>query len=68
MFQCTNKKAWKDIAAQLGIGPSSSGAYTLKVSPGGLFNLLLWTVAPENFNPRFFICQCESHNHFHILQ
>ncbi len=36
MFQCTNKKAWKDIAAQLGIGPSSSGAYTLKVSPGCL--------------------------------
>ena len=31
LFQCTNKKAWKDIAAQLGIGPSSSGAYTLKV-------------------------------------
>ena len=30
LFQCTNKKAWKDIAAQLGIGPSSSGAYTLK--------------------------------------
>ena len=30
MLQCTNKKAWKDIAAQLGIGPSSSGAYTLK--------------------------------------
>ena len=30
IFQCTNKKAWKDIAAQLGIGPSSSGAYTLK--------------------------------------
>ena len=29
-MQCTNKKAWKDIAAQLGIGPSSSGAYTLK--------------------------------------
>lgn len=29
-FQCTDKKAWKDIAAQLGIGPSSSGAYTLK--------------------------------------
>jgi AT-rich interactive domain-containing protein 1 len=29
-LQCTNKKAWKDIAAQLGIGPSSSGAYTLK--------------------------------------
>ena len=28
--ECTNKKAWKDIAAQLGIGPSSSGAYTLK--------------------------------------
>jgi len=36
VFQCTNKKAWKDIAAQLGIGPSSSGAYTLKVSPGCL--------------------------------
>ena len=30
VLQCTNKKAWKDIAAQLGIGPSSSGAYTLK--------------------------------------
>ena len=30
ILQCTNKKAWKDIAAQLGIGPSSSGAYTLK--------------------------------------
>ena len=30
LLQCTNKKAWKDIAAQLGIGPSSSGAYTLK--------------------------------------
>jgi len=29
-LECTNKKAWKDIAAQLGIGPSSSGAYTLK--------------------------------------
>ena len=28
--QCTNKKAWKEIAAELGIGPSSSGAYTLK--------------------------------------
>lgn len=29
-FQCTKTKAWKDIAAQLGIGASSSGAYTLK--------------------------------------
>jgi hypothetical protein len=30
LFQCTKNKAWKDIAAQLGIGASSSGAYTLK--------------------------------------
>ena len=29
-FQCTKQKTWKDIAAQLGIGASSSGAYTLK--------------------------------------
>ena len=29
-FQCTKNKTWKDIAAQLGIGASSSGAYTLK--------------------------------------
>ena len=29
-FQCTKSKAWKEIAAQLGIGASSSGAYTLK--------------------------------------
>ncbi len=28
--QCTKHKTWKDIAAQLGIGASSSGAYTLK--------------------------------------
>ena len=28
--QCTKQKTWKDIAAQLGIGASSSGAYTLK--------------------------------------
>ena len=30
IFQCTKQKTWKDIAAQLGIGASSSGAYTLK--------------------------------------
>ena len=30
LFQCTKSKAWKEIAAQLGIGASSSGAYTLK--------------------------------------
>ena len=30
LFQCTKQKTWKDIAAQLGIGASSSGAYTLK--------------------------------------
>ena len=29
-LQCTKNKTWKDIAAQLGIGASSSGAYTLK--------------------------------------
>ena len=29
-LQCTKQKTWKDIAAQLGIGASSSGAYTLK--------------------------------------
>ncbi len=29
-LQCTKHKTWKDIAAQLGIGASSSGAYTLK--------------------------------------
>merc|ERR1712083_1006149 len=29
-LQCTKSKAWKEIAAQLGIGASSSGAYTLK--------------------------------------
>ena len=28
--QCTKQKTWKDIASQLGIGASSSGAYTLK--------------------------------------
>jgi AT-rich interactive domain-containing protein 1 len=30
LLQCTKTKSWKDIAAQLGIGASSSGAYTLK--------------------------------------
>ena len=30
LLQCTKNKTWKDIAAQLGIGASSSGAYTLK--------------------------------------
>ena len=29
-LQCTKNKTWKDTAAQLGIGASSSGAYTLK--------------------------------------
>ncbi len=29
-FKVTKNKTWKDIAAQLGIGASSSGAYTLK--------------------------------------
>merc|ERR1719266_3273456 len=29
-LECTKQKTWKDIAAQLGIGASSSGAYTLK--------------------------------------
>ena len=29
-LQCTKNKAWKETAAQLGIGASSSGAYTLK--------------------------------------
>ena len=29
-LQCTKQKTWKDIAASLGIGASSSGAYTLK--------------------------------------
>ena len=29
-FKTTKNKTWKDIAAQLGIGASSSGAYTLK--------------------------------------
>ena len=29
-LQCTKNKTWKDIAANLGIGASSSGAYTLK--------------------------------------
>ena len=29
-MQCTKNKTWKDIAANLGIGASSSGAYTLK--------------------------------------
>ena len=50
-LQCTKQKTWKDIAAQLGIGASSSGAYTLKKHYGK--NLLPFECyyAFQNFAP-----------------